>query len=135
MIRSVSSVFALCSLLVAAQCNPPPKPPPVVPVEVAGAGPVAIGGSGPVSSAGASGAGDAGEGGQPDKPPPPPLTDPVDIACANLAEAGCPEAGPLCVVVLRKAITARLTVVPVVCLDSAHTKAAVRLCGKFVGCK
>lgn len=114
-----SKLILLCgllTLLVAAQCNPGPLPPPapVPTVVIADAAPP------PLTDA---------------APAPEPDIDPsVRAACSTLAALQCPEGlAADCRVVLQKAFVQRITIVPLDCLVGATSKPGARACG-FVTC-
>jgi len=89
------------------QLTPPPAPPPTPhPVVVVDAGP----------------------------PPAPAWAPGVGEACANIRAVGCAEGGSNCPSNLQRAVVKRLTTVPLACLATAKSKAAVRACGSFVAC-
>jgi hypothetical protein len=111
------------ALLVASSpsCNPPPDP--VTPPAPAPAPIPTIPPPLPVVDAG------------PPAPPPAPAPgDAYDDACAAMKAAGCHAgADPTCAATMRHADHDGITKVPVACLGSAKTKAAVRACG-FTKC-
>lgn len=132
--RRVALTIALGLLLGAwPSCNPPPEPVP------------------PPAPAPAPAQADAGSPVPPPTPPPvpppaptpptpPPAPAPVgdvyDDACRSLLGAGCPEGkAPNCAERMRSADRAGLVKVPVGCLASAGTVAAIRACGSFAPCK
>lgn len=119
--KTLLAIVAVSFLAACNSCAPQPVPVPPVPVVViVDAGPTPA----PVVTA------DAGP------PAPQPDIDPsVRGVCVNLAALGCPEGGPSCPVVLQRAFVERITVVPLDCLISAHSKDDVHACGKFVACK
>jgi hypothetical protein len=119
--KLILSLLALVVLL-AANCNQPPVPPPS-PVADAGPPVVVVPDAAPAPTP----AVDAG-------PAPVPLT-PVGAACFNLASIPCSEGvDPHCVAVTQRAIDAQLTKVDLPCLTKAKTPKAAAACG-FVACK
>jgi len=117
-------LFGVLALHLAAceSCASAPRPMPPVPITDAGLTPAPTPPA-PVVVA------DAG------LPPAPEHAPGVSEACANIAAVGCAEGGPSCPSSLQKAIVKRLTTVPLACLSTAQSKAAVRACGGFVACR
>lgn len=97
--RILIASLATIAMSLAAECPPSPPPTP-----------------------------DASDAGHRDAGPSPNAT-PTQRACGNLASLGCAEGvDDKCVVVLDRAIAARLTTFNLACLASAKTKAEIRAC-------
>lgn len=70
------------------------------------------------------------DGGGVDAAPPPPVDGGCNIACAQMAIAGCPEGqDPSCSKTCQHVVDTKLTVFPIDCLSRAHTKDDVHACG------
>lgn len=118
--KNVIVLLVAASLLVAAQCNPGPKPPEPPPVVVVDAGPELDAGGGAPAVV------DAG--------PDPLVTPGVRRACDNLALLKCAEGMNGCERVLQHVLDTQLVSVPLDCLVGADSKAGVHACGSFVAC-
>ena len=114
------SLLAALALVACNSCVPTPAPaPPPVPTVTIDAGPApAMGGSSPV---------DAG--------PEPDIDPSVRASCQNAAKLGCSEGRDvaLCERVTQRALTERLTIVPLSCMVGATSKPEMQRCG-FIAC-